>query len=158
MRPTKSGTGRYLKLTFEIREGEFRNRLLWANLNLENDNDMAVEIARSDLSAICRAVGIMQPDDSRQLHNIPMMIHVQKKKNKQSDEMENKISGYSRVVAIGTPMQERQPQQREQRQDQARNLNQREQRQPPARNAWGNQNQNSVYDDGENYDSPDDSR
>ena len=33
-----------------------------------------VKIARGELSAICRAVGVMQPRDSVELHNVPLEI------------------------------------------------------------------------------------
>ncbi len=76
MKPTKAGTGSYLQLTFQILEGEHKNRLLWTRLNLDNPNATAVQIARSELSAICRAVGVMTPSDSVELHNLPLVIHV----------------------------------------------------------------------------------
>ena len=43
-KPTKAGTGNYLELTFQVLEGEYKNRHLWARLNLENPNATAVEI------------------------------------------------------------------------------------------------------------------
>ena len=55
MKDTKSGTGKYLQLEFEIIEGDYKNRKLWARLNLENANSEAVRMARADLSAICRS-------------------------------------------------------------------------------------------------------
>ncbi len=36
MKPTKSGNGAYLELTFDVIEGEFKGRKLWARLNLDN--------------------------------------------------------------------------------------------------------------------------
>ena len=62
MKPNKAGTGSYLQLTFQIIEGEYKNRLLWARLNLDNPNATAVQIARAELSAICRAVGVLAPE------------------------------------------------------------------------------------------------
>jgi hypothetical protein len=44
MKDTRSGTGRYLQLEFEIIDGEFKNRKLWARLNLENPNPDAVRM------------------------------------------------------------------------------------------------------------------
>ena len=76
MKPTKSGSGSYLQLTFTILEGEFRGRVLWARLNLNNPNATAVKIARSELSAICHATGGMHVSDSEELHLIPMTIQV----------------------------------------------------------------------------------
>ncbi|MBQ4315547.1 MAG: DUF669 domain-containing protein [Lentisphaeria bacterium] len=94
MKDTKSGDGRYLSLTFEVLDGKFKGRKLWARLNLENKNAQAVQIARGDLSAICRAVGVMQLSDTVQLHNIPLVITVKVKRNRETDEMQNEISGY----------------------------------------------------------------
>lgn len=94
MRDTRNGRGRYLQLTFEIIEGEYSGRKLWTRLNLENENMDAVKIARADLSAICRAVGVMQLQDTVQLHNLPLTITVRLKKNKDTDEMQNEIKNY----------------------------------------------------------------
>jgi hypothetical protein len=94
MKDTRDGLGRYLQLTFEIIEGEYSGRKLWTRLNLENANMEAVKIARADLSAICRAVNVMQLKDSVELHNLPMVITVRLKKNKETDEMQNEIKGY----------------------------------------------------------------
>jgi hypothetical protein len=94
MKDTRNGSGRYLQLTFEIVEGEYSGRKLWTRLNLENANMDAVKIARADLSAICRAVNVMQLQDTVQLHNLPMVITVRLKKNKETDEMQNEIKGY----------------------------------------------------------------
>jgi hypothetical protein len=51
MKPTKNGNGAYLELTFQVIEGEYKNRLLWERLNLDNPNPLTVKIARSELSA-----------------------------------------------------------------------------------------------------------
>jgi hypothetical protein len=91
---TKSGDGFYLSLTFQIIAGEFQNRKLWSNLNLWNKNEQATQIARGDLSAICRSVGVLTVKDSSELHNKPLKISLAIKKNKQSDEDENRIVGY----------------------------------------------------------------
>lgn len=80
MKPTKTGNGQYLQLEFEIIEGEYKNRKVWARLNLENANADAVRIARADLSAICRAVNVLQPRDSVELHNLPLTITVRCKR------------------------------------------------------------------------------
>jgi hypothetical protein len=80
MKPTKSGDGRYLQLTFQILEGPYKNRFVWARLILHNANETAVKIARAELSAICRAVGVLTPRDSCELHNLPLVITVKLKK------------------------------------------------------------------------------
>jgi len=106
MKPNKAGTGSYLELVFTILEGEHKGRQLWARLNLENPNELAVKIARAELSAICRAVGVLTPRDSAELHNLPLVIKVACKKRKDTDEITNVIKGYEkRESANGKPQQ-----------------------------------------------------
>lgn len=96
MKPTKAGTGNYLQLTFQIIEGPYANRLLWARLNLDNPNETARKIAQGELSAICRAVGVLAPNDSVELHNLPLVINVRCKKRSDTGEIVNEIKGYSK--------------------------------------------------------------
>jgi len=105
MKPTKSGNGSYLQLTFTVLDGEYKNRVLWARLNLDNPNETAVKIARSELSAICHAVGVMQPRDSVELHNLPLMINVKLKKREDTGELTNEIKGYTPKPAAGQAAQ-----------------------------------------------------
>ena len=106
MKPNKAGTGRFLELCFTIIEGELKNRQVWSRLNLENPNELAMKIAQAELSAICRAVGIMAPNDSVELHNLPLTIRVKCKKRKDIDEISNEIGGYEKRDAVtGKPQQ-----------------------------------------------------
>ena len=77
MKPTKSGTGQYLELTYEVTYGPYKGRKVWTRLNLDNPNAKAVEIAQRDLSAICHATGQLQVQDSQQLHYKPHIIRVE---------------------------------------------------------------------------------
>lgn len=95
MKPNKAGTGRYLQLTFEVILGPYQGRLLWARLNLDHPNMQAVSIARAELSAICRAVGVLAPADSSELHDLPLMISVKLKKRADTGELTNEVAGYS---------------------------------------------------------------
>ena len=106
MKPTKAGTGQFLELVFTILEGEYKNRQLWTRLNLSNPNEVAMKIAQAELSALCRAVGVMTPNDSVELHNLPLVIRVKCKKRKDNDEITNEIGGYEKREAItGKPQQ-----------------------------------------------------
>ena len=106
MKRTKADTGDYLKLTFQVLEGEFKGRLLWTRLNLDNPNAKTVQIARAELSAICRATGIMTPRDSVELHNLPLVVGVKLIKRTDTGELDNRITKYEkREVAPGVPPQ-----------------------------------------------------
>ena len=109
LKPTKTGGGKYLQLTFQIIDGEFKGRLVWARLNLENKSDMTVKIARGELSAICRAIGVMQPKDSVELHNVPLEINVGLKKRDDNGEFTNVIKGYAKKGGAGSPVIARAP-------------------------------------------------
>lgn len=94
MKPTKAGSGQYLQLTFQIIEGECKGRMVWARLNLDNPNAESVKFARAELSAICRAIGVLAPKDSLELHNIPVFVKVGQKPRKDTGEITNVIKGY----------------------------------------------------------------
>lgn len=76
MKDTASGTGKYLQLNMVILGGDCEGRMLFARLNLVNQSDKAVQIARGQLSAICRAVNVLVPKDSTALHNLPLIVRV----------------------------------------------------------------------------------
>ena len=103
MKPTKAGTGQYLQFTFQILDGDFKGRLLWARLNLDNPSEMAVTIARSELSSLCRAVGVMAPKDSLELHNLPLIITVGCKKRDDTGDLTNEIKGYESKQRSASP-------------------------------------------------------
>ena len=106
-KPTKAGTGNYLQLTFQVIAGPYKNLFLWARLNLNNPNATAVTIAQSELSAICRAVGVTKPRDSAELHNLPLVIRVRCKTRHDTGEIVNEIAGYTKkesAVAAQTAM------------------------------------------------------
>ena len=109
LKPTKTGGGKYLQLTFQIIDGEFKGRLVWARLNLENKSEMTVKIARGELSAICRAIGVMQPKDSVELHNVPLEINVGLKKRDDNGEFTNVIKGYAKKGGGGALVSGRAP-------------------------------------------------
>ena len=92
MQANKAGTGAYLKLTFTITSGSCKGRLLWDRLNLNNPSAKAVEIARQQLANICRAVNVLSPRDSTQLHNLPLRIKVIIRDY--NGEEKNEIKGY----------------------------------------------------------------
>ena len=97
MKATKNGNGYYLELTFQVIDGPYKNRLIWERLNLHNPNEQAVKIAQGELSAICRAVGVMQPKDSVDLHNLPLVVKVKCRKREDTGDLVNEIKGLSLI-------------------------------------------------------------
>ncbi len=93
-KPTKAGTGSYLELEFEVIDGPYKGRKLWDRLNLNNPSEVAVKIARATLSALCRAIGVMEPRDSCEMHDLPLLVKVRIEKRSDNDEQSNVIKGY----------------------------------------------------------------
>lgn len=76
IKQTKAGTGSYLSLGFQIIEGEYANRIIFQNITLANQNQVATKIGREQLAQLAGACGIYQLGDSQELHGIPMQIKV----------------------------------------------------------------------------------
>ena len=93
MKPTKDGNGQYLELQLQILNGPFQNRKLFDRLNLVNASDKAVQIAKGTLSAICRAVNVLTPNDSAELHNKPLTVKVKVGKDNNGNP-NNEVKGY----------------------------------------------------------------
>jgi hypothetical protein len=96
MKPTKNGKGEYLELEMEVLEGPFKGRKLWDRLTLRHPNTQTVEIARGTLSVICRAVNVLRPRDSVELHNLPLVVSVAIKNREDNGEPTNTIKGYAK--------------------------------------------------------------
>jgi hypothetical protein len=76
IKPTKSGTGQMLNLRWKILDGEYKNRVIFQRVNIVNQNPEAEKIGQRQLSGICHAVGVMQLQDTAQLHMKPCKIKV----------------------------------------------------------------------------------
>jgi len=102
-KPTKAQTGSYLQLTLEVIEGEHAGRKVFERLNLKNPNAQAVEIAQRSLSGICRAIGVMTPRNSQDLHDKPMMIKVKVTPEQNGYSAGNEIAEYAEVQKASAP-------------------------------------------------------
>jgi len=106
VKPTKSNNGSYLELEFTVLDGPCKGRKVWARLCINHPNAKTVQIARGNLSALCRAVGVMQPHDSVELHNLPLVITVKCKTRQDTGEIVNEVRGFAkRESAAGQPEQ-----------------------------------------------------
>jgi len=86
---------RFVVLVFEVAEGPHAGRKLWVNLNLYHPSPDIVKFARSELASICLAVGVPSPQNSGQLHHIPLVIDVRCAPRKDTGELQNRVKGYA---------------------------------------------------------------
>lgn len=94
---TKDKTGGYLALKYEIIDGNYKGRLIFENINLQNSNDKAVKIAQETLAKICNAIGKITVQNSEELHNIPMSLKLGVNPAQNGYEASNKIKSYSKI-------------------------------------------------------------
>lgn len=130
MRPTQKGDGSYLNLEIELLDEGYAGRRVFDRLNLDNPNPTAVEIAYQQLSAICHATGVVQVQQSEQLHNIPMAVKVTVRPATEQYDANNDVKGYKALEGGGAPPQQPAPQQPPQQQPQPQPAPQQQPQQP----------------------------
>ena len=79
IKPTNAGDGSYLAVTWEVIDGQYANRRVFQNFNLENKNPVAVKIAYEQMSALAYCAGVLDVTDSTMLHGIPLQIKLVEK-------------------------------------------------------------------------------
>jgi len=105
---TKDKTGGYLSLKVEIIDGQYKGRVVFDMLNLQNKNATAVNIAEQTLAKICLAINKPNLQDSSEMLNIPLSIKLGTQAAQGAYEAQNKIKGYlptgtTKTVATQTP-------------------------------------------------------
>lgn len=117
MKPTSDGSGAYLQLEMTILDGDFANRKLFDRINLQNKNPVATEIGYRQLSAVCHATGVIQVQDSQQLHGIPLKVKVSLRPagpgaDGKHYDASNEVKGYKNIAdgTGGAPAQAMPPQ------------------------------------------------
>lgn len=103
MEPTKKGDGKLLKLTLQVSSGPEMNKKIFDQLNTQNPNEIAQRIGRATLSAICRAVNVLTPKDSAELHMKPLRAKVIIENDAQYG-MKNKVKSYHPKSGVSAPM------------------------------------------------------
>lgn len=95
MKETKKKDGHLLEITMSCIDEGFAGKRIQARLNVNNPSTQAVEIAMSELSAICHVTGVMSIQDTQQLHGVPFRVRVDKEpRNDKPDLFSNVIRGY----------------------------------------------------------------
>ena len=123
LKDTANGKGKRLNLDFQILSGEFQNKRIFESLNIylrrnefktiaewetalkaDDKTLQAVTIARGQMSELCRAVNVTNPQDSSELHNKPVIIKVGIQEANADFPAKNKITGYKpKGAAAQTP-------------------------------------------------------
>lgn len=80
---TKSGTGEYIKVRWDVLGPAHQGRVVFQNLNIRNQSSAAEEIGRRQLGEIMRAIGLATVEDTDQLIGGEAEIRVKVKEDDQ---------------------------------------------------------------------------
>lgn len=95
LRDTRAMDGRYLECVFRIIEGPYSGRHQTDRLITKHDSKpIAVEMGKGRLKKVCKAVGKPAVQDSNELENLPLIISVVQRKQRDSDRINNEIVDY----------------------------------------------------------------
>jgi hypothetical protein len=96
-----SGNGEGIRVVWEVLDGPCAARKVFQRINYRHANPKAEQIGQAQLSAICHAVGVLQLQDTTQLHGKPCRIRVKIRKDEtgQYDD-QNEVNG---VEPSGAP-------------------------------------------------------
>lgn len=97
---TKAGNGQYINCRFDVVEGDFAKRVLFAIINIKNPSEVAEKIGRAQLGEIMRANSIATLQDTDQLIGATMIVRVVI--GEYNGEKKNEIKGYK--AASGSVM------------------------------------------------------
>jgi hypothetical protein len=97
-----SGTGHHMRMVFTVQEGEYKGRKVIETLNLWNKSEAAQEIAWREFSALCHATGVLQVQDTQQLHGQPVLLTLTVEESEQYGA-QNRIKAYDAVMPGSAP-------------------------------------------------------
>lgn len=87
--------GIVIKVSFQIVDGEFKGRKVYANFNWSNPNEMAQNIGRSEFKKFCAAIGVGSfPDETAELIERPLRLQLGIRNNKLTGEPQQAIKKF----------------------------------------------------------------
>jgi hypothetical protein len=94
IKQTKSGTGRYIAVRYDITGPTHQGRVIFSNLNIENANPKAEEIGRQQLRALMEAIGLAKLGDTDQLIGANVKIKLKIERDEQYGDR-NQVSAFA---------------------------------------------------------------
>lgn len=91
---TKDGLGLLVSVRLKVVEGKYKNRTVFSNINLKNKSETAQAIGRGQLSALCRAAGVIQPRNWFELCNKVIKVTLKVVPNQNGSGMVNNVAAY----------------------------------------------------------------
>lgn len=103
LRQTKSGTGQYIAVRYDIQGQSHSGRVIFGNINIKNANPKAEEIGRQQLGEVMRAIGLDKVRDTDQLIGGTLQIKVDIS-HQEGYEPRNEVRAYRAVSGGSAPV------------------------------------------------------
>lgn len=102
MKATQSG-GEMAVFRMQVIGGQYDGRTVFARFNVRNASPQAEQIGRSQLSAFCHAVGVLNLTDTDELLNKPVRIRLKVREAKNGYGPSNDVAGFDAPTVPPTP-------------------------------------------------------
>jgi hypothetical protein len=102
LKATKTGTGQYIAVRYDVTGPSHQGRVVFGNLNIKNQSPKAEEIGRQQLREILEATGIPKVSDTDQLIGHSLQIKVDIEKSEQYGD-KNQVKGFKGIEGGAPP-------------------------------------------------------
>lgn len=103
LRQTKTGIGQYLKLKLQIEAPTHTGRIVFSNLNIRNQSEVAQNIGQAQLGAIMRAAGLVELIAPDQLIGTTLGIKLAIREAQNGYEAQNEVKAYKAIQGSVPP-------------------------------------------------------
>lgn len=94
LKPTKDGSGQYIKLRYDVTGPSHQGRVVFGNLNVKNQSAKAEEIGRQQLGDLMRAIGLSKVTDTDQLVGGRLSIKLDVRAGDEKYAAQNEVRGF----------------------------------------------------------------
>ena len=111
LKDTKSGTGRYISLMLRVQGPTHSNAVVFAMVNISNQNQEAERIGKAQLRSIMEAIGLQTITDTDQLIGgvMDVKVAVEKDTYNGNEQDRNVVKSFKKSqsgAVLSTPMQQ----------------------------------------------------
>lgn len=102
---SKNSANKYLNWKYQVIDGPYKGRTFYEIMNLGHSDEDTRKRAQSQLSSLCRAVGVMQVRNSAELYNRPFVaeLGVEERSDKKGS-YNNKVKKHHPIGGNGNPV------------------------------------------------------
>ena len=98
LKPTKDGSGQYIKVRYDITGPTHQGRVVFGNLNIKNASAKAEEIGRQQLGELMRAIGLAKVTDTDQLIGGSLSIKLDVRAATEQYAAQNEVKGFKAIT------------------------------------------------------------